>query len=327
MRYIVFTLFILSLSGCYPDKDSSALCTVLQEVKCMIRRDSFPDKYVIVYEITSNDVGSIYKVTSSDSPFVEPTLEGPERIIKVEDKYICMISPTSSSDMSEDEILEITDYKNDTLFSIREKMWYIGVSKDGRRKTLVSTNRTYLSWHFYTFPQLLEYVFSDYNAQNVPRYILGTYSLTVDDLNRSKGDLKNHIQYLTGDIYYVDTFNKHFNSHEEDQLDKNFFAVLHGKDTLRLNIKDTIEHHLIFESEKNALFFSSLPEKESWYKLYDLLSDSTFYFRYEQGKYIKQPIPFGNARWHFMVQDSLSQWYELYKKGVRENLLKQGCCE
>lgn len=63
------------------------------------------------------------------------------------------------------------------------------------------------------------------------------------------------------------------------------FAVLNGKDTLKLNIVDTITQHLFFESANNAAFFRSLT-KEPWDKLYDLLRDSTFYFCAEKGTHV-----------------------------------------
>ena len=43
---------------------------------------------------------------------------------------------------------------------------------------------------------------------------------------------------------------------------------------------------LFFESMNNPIFFKSLPQQEPWYKLYNLLRDSTFYFQNEKGKYI-----------------------------------------
>ena len=40
---------------------------------------------------------------------------------------------------------------------------------------------------------------------------------------------------------------------------------------------------LFFESMNNPIFFKSLPQQEPWYKLYNLLRDSTFYFQNEKG--------------------------------------------
>lgn len=79
--YLILLFFSL-LGGCQPSKESPALFAALQKVECMIEQDSFPAKYVIMYEVTSNDIGSIYQITSTDSPFVEWSLERPERVIK-----------------------------------------------------------------------------------------------------------------------------------------------------------------------------------------------------------------------------------------------------
>ena len=35
-----------------------------------------------MYKVASNDIGSIYQITSTDSPFMEWSLERPERVIK-----------------------------------------------------------------------------------------------------------------------------------------------------------------------------------------------------------------------------------------------------
>lgn len=59
---------------------------------------------------------------------------------------------------------------------------------------------------------------------------------------------------------------------------------------------------LFFESMNNPIFFKSLPQQEPWYKLYNLLRDSTFYFQNEKGKYIKYSIPFGDTYWLFGVR-------------------------
>ena len=317
--YLILLFFSL-LAGCQPSKESPVLFAALQKVECMIEQDSFPAKYVIMYEVTSNDIGSIYQITSTDSPFVEWSLERPERVIKYKDKYICLISPMASTDISKEKLLKMTNYQNDTIGPIRNEMWYIGVSKDGKKQSLVSTHITYLTSRFYTFPKLLEYVFNGYDEVNLPRFVLGMYSLVVDTSYTPKEAFRDHIQYIEGDIYYTNPFDEYF-TENKDSIHSPFFAVLNGKDTLKLNITDTIMQCLFFESMNNPIFFKSLPQQESWYKLYNLLRDSTFYFQNEKGKYIKYSIPFGDTYWLFGVKDSLGHnLYDLYKRGVKENL-------
>ena len=111
--YLILLFFSL-LAGCQPSKESPVLFAALQKVECMIEQDSFPAKYVIMYEVTSNDIGSIYQITSTDSPFVEWSLERPERVIKYKDKYICLISPMASTDISKEKLLKMTNYQNDS---------------------------------------------------------------------------------------------------------------------------------------------------------------------------------------------------------------------
>ncbi|WP_349833675.1 Imm65 family immunity protein, partial [Bacteroides intestinalis] len=260
--YLILLFFSL-LGGCQPSKESPALFAALQKVECMIEQDSFPAKYVIMYEVTSNDIGSIYQITSTDSPFVEWSLERPERVIKYKDRYICLISPMASIDISKEKLLKMTNYQNDTIGPIRNGMWYIGVSKDGKKQSLVSTHTTYLTSRFYTFPKLLEYIFNDYDEVNLPRFVLGMYSLVVDTSYTPKEAFRDHIQYIEGDIYYTNPFDEYF-TEDKDSIHSSFFAVLNGKDTLKLNITDTIMQCLFFESMNNPIFFKSLPQQEPW---------------------------------------------------------------
>lgn len=133
MRKVLLILLLISLPGCQPGKESPARSTALREVKRLIDQDSFPAKYIIMYEEPSNDIGSIYKITPANSPFVEWSLERPEKVIKYKDRYICLMNPMESIDMPKEKLIEITDYPNDTTTGpVYDEIWYIGVSKMGR---------------------------------------------------------------------------------------------------------------------------------------------------------------------------------------------------
>ena len=93
MRKVLLILLLISLPSCQPGKESPARSTALREVKRLIDQDSFPAKYIIMYEEPSNDIGSIYKITPANSPFVEWSLERPEKVIKYKDRYICLMNP------------------------------------------------------------------------------------------------------------------------------------------------------------------------------------------------------------------------------------------
>ena len=67
----------------------------------------------------------------------------------------------------------------------------------------------------------------------------------------------NLIQRIDVKIYYSNILDEYFKENK-DSIRKDFFAVLNGKDTLKLNIVDTITQHLFFESANNAAFFRSL---------------------------------------------------------------------
>ena len=321
MRKVLLILLLISLPGCQPGKESPARSTALREVKRMIDQDSFPAKYIIMYEEPSNDIGSIYMITPANSPLVEGSLERPEKVIKYKDRYICLMNPMESTDMPKEKLIEITDYPNDTTTGpVYDEIWYIGVSKNGKKHTLVSTYRSYLTYRYYSFPQLLEYTFEDYDSTHLPRFILASYSLVVDTSYVPKGTFINHIQRIDGEIYYSNVLDEYFKENK-DSIRKDFFAVLNGKDTLKLNIVDTITQHLFFESANNAAFFRSLT-KEPWDKLYDLLRDSTFYFCAEKGTHVRHSVPYSDYYWLFSIHDNCSYKYvdEVYRRGIKQSL-------
>ena len=320
MRKVLLILLLISLPGCQPGKESPARSTALREVKRLIDQDSFPAKYIIMYEEPSNEIGSIYKITPANSPFVEWSLERPEKVIKYKDRYICLMNPMESIDMPKEKLIEITDYPNDTTTGpVYDEIWYIGVSKNGKKHTLVSTYRSYLTYRYYSFPQLLEYTFEDYDSTHLPRFILASYLLVVDSSYIPKGALFNHIQRIDGEIYYTNVLDEYFKENK-DSIRKDFFAVLNGKDTLKLNVVDTITQHLFFESANNAAFFRSLA-KNPLGRLYDLLRDSTFYFCNEKGTYVRYSVPYSDFHWYFSINNNSYKYVdEFYRRGTKQSL-------
>ena len=273
-----------------------------------------------MYEEPSNDIGSIYMITPANSPLVEGSLERPEKVIKYRDRYICLMNPMESIDMPKEKLIEITDYPNDTTTGpVYDEIWYIGVSKNGKKHTLVSTYRSYLTYRYYSFPQLLEYTFEDYDSTHLPRFILASYLLVVDSSYIPKGALFNHIQRIDGEIYYTNVLDEYFKENK-DSIRKDFFAVLNGKDTLKLNIVDTITQHLFFESANNAAFFRSLA-KDPLGRLYDLLRDSTFYFCNEKGTYVRYSVPYSDFHWYFSINNNSYKYVdEFYRRGTKQSL-------
>ena len=320
MRKVLLILLLISLPGCQPGKESPARSTALREVKRLIDQDSFPAKYIIMYEEPSNDIGSIYKITPANSPFVEWSLERPEKVIKYKVRYISLKNPMESIAMPKEKLIEITDYPNDTTTGpVYDEIWYIGVSKNGKKHTLVSTYRSYLTYRYYSFPQLLEYTFEDYDSTHLPRFILASYLLVVDSSYIPKGALFNHIQRIDGEIYYTNVLDEYFKENK-DSIRKDFFAVLNGKDTLKLNVVDTITQHLFFESANNAAFFRSLA-KNPLGRLYDLLRDSTFYFCNEKGTYVRYSVPYSDFHWYFSINNNSYKYVdEFYRRGTKQSL-------
>lgn len=326
MRYLFLIILFFSLSGCKPDKELSAFSTAMQEVIKMIDEGYIISKYIILYEIKSDTLGTIYKIEPSVIPIEEWSLERPEKVIEYKGQFICFISPTAQSDISYKKLLEMTDFENDTdstFYDIHRNVWFLGVSKDGKKHSLVNyldaDARTF-NLYTYAFPKLWKYFSKDNNEKNPPRFILGQYNLIVDNTNKSKDSLKEHLQAIRAEIYYYNNNDEYFIEAKSEE-NKPFFAVLNGKDTLKFNFKDTLYQHLWLESTPNSSFFKVLPEDKTWYNLYNLMRDSTFYFQFEVGKYIKHPVVFGNYSWIFgVVSPEDRVGYHLYKEGVNEVL-------
>ena len=231
------------------------------------------------------------------------------------------MNPMESTDMPKNKLIEITDYPNDTTTGpVYDEIWYIGVSKNGKKHTLVSTTyKSYLTYYYYSFPQLLEYAFKDYDSTHLPRFILASYLLVVDSSYIPKGALFNHIQRIDGEIYYTNVLDEYFKENK-DSIRKDFFAVLNGKDTLKLNVVDTITQHLFFESANNAAFFRSLA-KNPLGRLYDLLRDSTFYFCNEKGTYVRYSVPYSDFHWYFSINNNSYKYVdEFYRRGTKQSL-------
>lgn len=317
------------MSGCQPDKELSAYVTALQQVKDLIDQNRFTSKYVILYEVKSDDLGSIYKIRPADSPIEEGSLERPVEVIKYGGKFICFISPTAQSEISHKKLSELTSFENDDTSDsfLYKDVWYLGVSKDGRKHSLAfytEADARAFSLYTYVFPKLWEFLSEEYSEANPPRFALGQYILTVDDVDKSKESLQEHLESFRGFIYYSNSEDEYF-MEEKKKSNKPFFAVLNGKDTLELVINDKSEQHLYFESVSKPLFFKVLPMKDTWHSLYDLIRDSTFYFQYTDGKYVRFPVLFGNNFWSFGVEDDDARvGYSICKEGVNEVLKDNG---
>ena len=143
--------------------------------------------------------------------------------------------------------------------------------------------------------------------------------IVVDSSYIPKGALFNHIQRIDGEIYYTNVLDEYFKENK-DSIRKDFFAVLNGKDTLKLNVVDTITQHLFFESANNAAFFRSLA-KNPLGRLYDLLRDSTFYFCNEKGTYVRYSVPYSDFHWYFSINNNSYKYVdEFYRRGTKQSL-------
>lgn len=323
MRFLLIIFIFYFLSGCQSDKKSSAYSIALQQVKEMIDRQCFKSKYVILYETKSDEFGSIYEIKPSAIPFQEWSMEVPTTLIKYKGKFVCFISPTSAKEISVKELNKETDYKNDYEPDVYWESWFLGISADGEKYTLVSPedadSRTQMFLP-YVCPKMWKYLSDTYNEENPPRFILGFYQLLADGMGETENTLKNHLYGIRGELYYPNSNDIRFFETKQTG-NKPFFGVLNKTDTLLLFIEDTLYQHLQFESLPNRHFFDGLPSNDTWYALYNLLRDSTFYFQYEKGRYEKYPVMFCNAYWVFGVLDSVgTHLSSFYKEGVNKDL-------
>lgn len=326
MRYCILIILFFSLSGCQPDKESPTYSVALQQIRDMIDKGDFSSKYVILEELISGTIGSIYKISPQNSPIVEWSLERPKKVTKYKGKFICYANLKTQTELSYKELVALTDFENDTdstSYNVREDIWLLGVSKDGKKHTLVDykdADARAFDLYPYVLPKLWEYMFKDCNGTNPPRFVLGMYSLDVDDSDKSKDSLKKHLEAIRGEIYFPNSDDKYFTESKKDK-NKPFFAILNGKDTLKLVMKEIIYQHLYFESTPSPSFFEALPEDKTWNSLYNLMRDSTFYFQYQAVKYEKYPVLYCNYYQYFGVSDKSRNCYSIPLEGVIEDIM------
>ena len=175
-------------------------------------------------------------------------------------------------------------------------------------------------------------IFKSIKCDTLPDYLKALYCWNhiryYENLIKYTDDARFSREYMVQKEAYRDTLmtilydqSDEYFKENKDSIRKDLFGVLNGKDTLKLNIVDTITQHLFFESANNAAFFRSLT-KEPWDKLYDLLRDSTFYFCAEKGTHVRHSVPYSDYYWLFSIHDNCSYKYvdEVYRRGIKQSL-------
>lgn len=282
MRFCIL-LLLLSLSGCMPDKD---LKLAIKEAKRIINDESSEKSCLIMYKVCQNENGIVYYLFYDDNPCFDPTDDCPTKIIKYKNKFICLINPNEESQISRHEACQLTgcsDIDGTDLWN--EKVWYIGVSlKENEHIRLEVNGNDRCSLLPYHFPQLLSYLFDEYNESHIPRFILDGYEIAVDDKYEPEKNMNDYINNLTGTFYFSNPNDPFFNSTDS------YFATISRMDTLRYHVKDTINRHLFIDSVSYTSFFKRLSDARK--SLDEILRDSTYLFHNENGKWRKIQIPY-----------------------------------
>ena len=318
---MISILLLCCLCSCSVRYEDNAYHTAVQEVKKVVDNNAFPYKYILMYRLSSNEVGEIYTIYNGAAPFLPNELLSPVSVLVYKDKFICLIDPLASNVMSKEELQKETSYEINLGKGIdddlNENIYHLGVSKDGRESTLISlkdVSRTSICP--YVFPSLLKYMFKNYEADNIPRFIFVAYNILVDNFFHSEDNLKDHIKGLDmGEIFYFNPQDPYFIDCKKNKS-KSFFATIYGNDTLKYELTDTMGHHLFVRTLDNPDFFKKLPSMNTWNHLYDLIRDSTFYFEENEGKYIINSVPYFEAQLMYNVKNDTSEVQTLYKKNV-----------
>lgn len=312
-RLIYIILSFISLYSCREHNFAPDYYTVLHEVERMIDERCFPQKYVLLYVVSSNQVGSIYEIKNGNMPFWGTLGTLPTDILRYGDTFICLMNPYHKS-LSMKEVAAFTEFNLssvDELFE-EERFYLLGVTLDGKQFTLIPGE---LSWRpYYRYPSLWRYVLSGYDTTHVPRFINLGYTLQVDNRFRSVEDLSKCLKGISmGMFYYTTPINTGLltgNNH--------FFATINGEDTLKYAIYNDAVQIYWTEASVDTGFLKNLPATDTWNRLYEIIRDSTFYFEQEGNRYIKTAVPFFENTASYEVRNDSVAIMELYSKGVRK---------
>lgn len=302
MFLLLIMIFFLTLSGCCPDKvNSHTDRKVIKQIMNMVDEGKFIYRYVLAFEIASTEIGKIYRVNSNTIPVEFGSDIYPYEIIKYKDKFICLSSPIANKTLSTKEIchktnhLYIKDYNNEKEVIDR---FFIGIKKNGRDYSIISANDENAP-HYYSpyipdhYPEMWEFLYEGFDENNPPKYILSFDIIWIyGDFNEDSiklGYLQNEDLRPMGEIYCP-------NPEEYDRLKNDcFFATIKGKDTLKYQIKK-IDYFLSLDAIPNPIFFKNIPQENSLDFLRELLLDSTYLFKKENG--IIKRIPLLNSGIH-----------------------------
>jgi hypothetical protein len=267
------------------DKD---LSLAIKEAKEIIDEENSEISCLLMYKVCQNENGIVYYLFYDDNPCFDPTGDCPTKIIKYKNKFICLIDSTEESQFSRHEAYQLTDCSdNDGTDLWNEKAWYIGFSSKKNEYTKLEVNgNDRCSLLPYHYPQLLSYLFDEYNEFHIPRFIFDGYEIVVDDKYESGKNMNDYINNITGTFYFSNPKDPFFNSADS------YFATISGMDTLRYHVKDTINRHLFIDSVSYTSFFKGLLNGRK--NLDKILRDSTYLFHNENGKWGKMQIQYFN---------------------------------
>lgn len=314
---IVFCLLWL-LSSCAHRPDD-IYQRAIEYAQSLVDSGYITDEYIQLYELRTNDSGSIYSIFGTDSPNSDCT-EYPSRIIKVGEKYFCF-TELDEPELSVEQIYRITNVY-DAGFGFRSNdIWFLGISKYKNAGAMVkrSPDVDFL----FDYPELWPY-FSGRQPERHDFYMwLFTHDMILTDPVYLESDsLKFHIKKLVGWIYVANKtdFRVVLSS---DFLGRGF-VVANGSDTLMLALKDSLpivipaNNSLIlrYESKENNSFFQNLPYKNTWMYLHGLLGDSTFSLLRINGEAKNIRLLYGGPSSNTLKSDSGETLKEFWNEGI-----------
>lgn len=302
------------LGGCQTSPKDKYWDSVTVEIKRLIDAESFSGKYVKVILMPGIESGSIYWVMSDQAPFFafENTIP-PYKVLNYKTKSICYFDPVLPDVLSRKELsrclgCEITE---EILYQYEiyvDSIWFhIGVKDNGERCSVVKSSTVinrFNNCHPYTFPQLLEFMFEDYNQDNVPRFILGFFGFYAEFVGEveevvDEEAIKNITGITNALIYCSNASDSAYIDHSQ-WMRSHYFATINRGDTLQYVITDAFDQYLWADTEPNSSFFSKLPSKKQISSLYQLMKDSTYLIDRVSGEKTRIPV--------FSGQTSFDVW-------------------
>lgn len=278
-KKLFYVVILFALVGCTRSPLSKVQQEVEAQVRLLIDSGLIQNKYVVLYEHTDNGSSHIYRISDSEFPVDNATLELPSKIVSYKDKYLCFIE-LDEPEMSFDELKKITCYSGNPMIETEHTYkWFLAVSEQGQESKLVDFDwekKSYLDYtelwpHFSGYsedcPVQMGVVFHDIETYSRP-----SFTLNVDSVRQQL--LSYYIKSIYGRVYLKNNTDSVVSLSSST---KKHYAVINNRDSLYLSLCDSLPI-ILGPHERKEIRYVSIPSQQSFFERLSKEEDPWEYF-------------------------------------------------